>query len=224
MTPLSRFHLFTAAAMYFGAPAWMLMALAAVAKIISGDVGIDVAAGAVMFFGMLMISLAPKIAGLADVALTPGGAARFGGGRRLARSAAADLVLSMLMAPVAAFQVSVFLVGLALGHRVSWTGQVRDAYRVTWGEAARRLWPQTLFGLALLAIGLAGAGGGVAWAAPMIAGLMLAIPFAVVTADPRLGRWAERVGLCALPEEVAPCPPLARLTAQDRTDHPLKAA
>lgn len=222
MTPLSRFHLFTAAAMYFGAPAWMAMALAAVAKVFSGDIGIDVAAGTAMFFGMLMVSLAPKLVGLVDVSLTPGGAARFGGGWRLARSAAVELVLSMLMAPVVAFQVTVFLVGLAFGHRVPWNGQVRDAYRVEWGEAARRLWPQTLFGLALLVVGVAGAGAGVAWAAPMIAGLVLAVPFAVVTADPRLGRWAERTGLCALPEELAPCEPLARLAAQDAPEPPLK--
>lgn len=227
MTPLSRFHLFTAGAMYLGAPAWMLMALAAVAKIFSGDVGIDVALGTAMFFGMLLVSLAPKVVGLLDVALTPGGAARFGGGRRLVASAALELVLSMLMAPVVAFQVTLFLVGLALGHRVPWNGQVRDAYRVEWGEAARRFWPQTLFGLLLLGAGLGLAGAGaVAWAAPMIAGLLLAIPFAVLTADPRLGRWAQRRGLCALPEEVRPSELLARLDARapEPPLTPLKAA
>ena len=226
LTPLSRFHLFSAAAMYLGAPAWMLMAAAALGKIFADDLGIDVAIGTVMFFGMLMVSLAPKAIGLVDVALTPGGAARFGGGARLARSALADLVLSVLMAPVVAFQVTLFLIGLAFGRRMAWSGQNRDAYRVEWRDAARGLWPQTLFGLLLLGAGWGFAGAyGVAWAAPMIAGLALAIPYAVLTAAPALGRWAERTGLCALPEEIAPPETLTRLAAPlPAVPEPLKAA
>ena len=228
LTPLSRFHLFTAAAMYLGAPAWMLMAAAALAKVLSGDVGVDAAIGTAMFFGMLMVSLAPKLVGLVDVALTPGGVGRFGGAGRLAVSALAELALSVLMAPVVAFQVTVFLVGLAFGRRVPWTAQNRDAYRVEWRDAARGLWPQTLFGLALLVVGWGLAGGAaVAWGAPMIAGLVLAVPYAVVTAGPALGRWAGRVGLCALPEEIAPPEALRRLLARDDDEPPaapLKAA
>lgn len=223
LTPLSRFHLFSAAAMYFGAPAWMLMAAAAVGKIFADDVGIDVAIGAVVFFGMLMVSLAPKIIGLVDVALTPGGARRFGGGGRLAISALADVVLSILMAPVVAFQVTLFMVGLAFGYRIPWSGQNRDVYRVEWGDAARGLWPQTLAGLVLLSIGWGFAGGGaVAWGAPMIAGLLLAVPFAVLTAAPALGRWAERTRLCALPEEIAPPETLRRLAAPDSPEPPVR--
>jgi membrane glycosyltransferase len=104
-----------------------------------------------------------------------------------------------------------------------WTGQNRDAYRVEWRDAGRALWPQTLFGLALLGTGwgLAGAGA-VAWGAPMIAGLVLAIPYAVVTAAPALGRWAERTGLCALPEEIAPPDALRRLLQAEAPEPPLK--
>lgn len=227
LTPLSRFHLFTAAAMFFGAPAWMLMAVAAATKIFTGDAGIDVAIGTAIFFGMLMVSLAPKAIGLVDVALTPGATARFGGAGRMAGSSVAELVLSILMAPIVAFEVTVFLVALAFGYRIPWSGQNRDAYRVEWAEAARRLWPQTLFGLALLAIGWGFAGGGaVAWGAPMIAGLILAIPFAVLTTAPALGRWTERAGVCAVPEEIAPPETLRRLSGADPAPQvtPLKAA
>jgi membrane glycosyltransferase len=223
MTPLSRFHLLTASAMFLGAPAWMLMAVAAVTKILTGDGGIDVAIGTAMFFGMLMISLAPKAVGLVDVALTTGGAARFGGGLRLAISALAELFLSILMAPVVALQVTLFLIGLAFGYRVPWSGQNRDAYRVEWADAARRLWPQTTFGLGLLSVGWGLAGGGaVAWGAPMIAGLVLAVPYAVLTAAPALGRWAERAGLCAVPEEIAAPETLRRLLAPEGPEPPLK--
>lgn len=223
MTPLSRFHLFTAAAMYFGSPAWMVMIAAAGWKLVSGEGGVDAALGMVMFFGMLMVALAPKIVGVMDTVLTPGGVARFGGALKLAASVAAEFVLSTLMAPVVAFQVTVFLVGLGFGYRVPWTGQNRDVYRVEWRDAARGLWPQTLFGAALASATLVfGEPALLAWGAPVLLGLVLAIPFAVLTASPALGRWAERVGLCAIPDEIAPPEALRRLAAAGAPEPPLR--
>ena len=74
------------------------------------------------------------------------------------------------------------------------------------------MWPQSLFGLGLLvSIGLVKGLDTVAWSGPMIAGLVLTIPFAVLTAHPRFGRWAGRLGLCATPDEVAMPETLARL-------------
>jgi membrane glycosyltransferase len=116
-----------------------------------------------------------------------------------------ELVFGMLLAPVVALRVTIFLAGLAFGRKMAWGGQNRDAYALSWGEAARGLWPQTLFGLALGGAILTLYGWGtLAWAAPMVAGMGLAIPFAVLTADPRLGRLARRAGLCAVPEDIAP--------------------
>ena len=95
-----------------------------------------------------------------------------------------------------------------------WTGQNRDAYALGWWDAARGLWPQTVFGKALFMSILMLAGPmTLPWAAPMITGLCLAIPFAVFTASPAFGRWAQRVGLCAIPDEIAPPETLRRLAA-----------
>jgi membrane glycosyltransferase len=52
------------------------------------------------------------------------------------------------------------------------------------------------------------------WAAPMLLGLGLAIPFAVLTAEPALGRLGARTGLCAVPEERAETETLARVAAE----------
>ena len=50
--------------MYLGAPAWMLMTIAAASKMFDGDVGgIDVAFGIAMFFIMFAVSLVPKLLG-----------------------------------------------------------------------------------------------------------------------------------------------------------------
>ncbi len=211
--PVSRFQLFAAIMMYMGAPAWMLMTAMAAAKLLEGDISqVNLAFGVAMFFIMFAVSLMPKLMGLLDIALTPGGAARYGGRLRFALGGLAEAVFSILMAPVVALRVTLFLVGLACGRSVIWGGQRRDAYRLGWAEAARGLWPQTLFGLGLLvSITLAAGLTTTAWAGPIIAGLALSIPFAVLSADPGLGRRLARLGLCAVPDELALPPSLARL-------------
>jgi membrane glycosyltransferase len=214
LKPVGRFHLIAAIAMYMGAAAWMAMTAAAVLKLAEGDAAdIDLALGITMFFIMFSVSLAPKVAGWIDVALTPGGFARYGGRRRFAAGAAAETLFSALLAPVAALAATIFMIGLAFGRRIAWSGQARDLTRVSWAKAARAMWPQTLAGVGLAALLAWRAPEALPWAAPVLAGLTVSIPFAVLTASPRLGRWARRVGLCATPEERDPPAVLAALAA-----------
>ncbi|MEO1491103.1 MAG: glucans biosynthesis glucosyltransferase MdoH [Pseudomonadota bacterium] len=215
LRPTSRFQIFAAIMMYLGAPAWMLMTVAAASKMIDGDVGgVDIAFGIAMFFIMFAVSLVPKLLGMLDIALTKGGAARYGGRLRFAAGAVIETLFSILMAPVVAFRVTIFLVGLLFGKSMMWTGQNRDAYRLSWGDAWRGLWPQTLFGVSLAVAIVAIVGPGtLPWAAPMVAGLGLCIPFAVLTAHPAFGRWSQRVGLCAIPDEIEMPESIARVEA-----------
>jgi len=217
LRPTSRFQVLAAIMMYFGAPAWMLMTIAAASKLVTGDAGIDLALGMAMFFVMIAVSLVPKFLGMLDIALTPGGAARYGGRTRFALGGVVETVFSMLMAPVVAFRVTLFLIGLAFGRRMTWGGQNRDAYALGWAEASRGLWPQTAFGLGLVALIVVSVGAApLIWAGPMVAGLGLSIPFAVLTASPAVGRWARRIGLCATPEEVKASPLLTDVVAGAR--------
>jgi membrane glycosyltransferase len=199
---MSRFQIFAAIAMYFGGPAWMLMTLAAASLVFGGGGGqVDVVLGISMFFIMFSVSLVPKIAGWIDTALTPGGMARYGGRRRFAAGALAETVFSMLLAPVSALAVTIFMGGLLAGRTIVWSGQQRDLTRVTWRQAWRSMWPQTLLGGTLLGLLALKAPGALPWASPALAGLMLAAPMAVATASPVFGRWMACVGLCATPEE-----------------------
>jgi membrane glycosyltransferase len=226
LVPMSRFQIFAAIAMYFGGPAWMLMTLAAASKVVfdAGE-GVNWVLGVSMFFIMFSVSLVPKMAGWLDTALTPGGMARYGGSLRFAAGALVETVFSMMLAPVAAFAVTVFMGALFLMRRsIVWSGQQRDLTRVSWAQAIRTMWPQTLFGLALGTFFAATIPGVLPWAAPILAGLTLAVPFAVLTASPLLGRLAGHVGLCATPEE-RDMPPILRAISRDAagSNEPLAA-
>ncbi|MEM9012294.1 MAG: glucans biosynthesis glucosyltransferase MdoH [Pseudomonadota bacterium] len=216
LRPMSRFQIFAAIMMYLGAPAWMLMTLAAASKlVIGGDSGVNVAFAIAMFFIMLAVSFVPKVAGWLDVMLTPGGTRRYGGTARFLAGGLTETLFSVLLAPVVALRVTLFLIGLLFGRSVTWNGQERDAYRLSWRDAARGLWPQTLFGLALAAAIFALAPSVWPWAAPVLAGMTFAIPFAVLTASPAVGRFVTRIGLCAIPEERGLPEPLARVAAAE---------
>jgi membrane glycosyltransferase len=96
------------------------------------------------------------------------------------------------------------MVGLLFGKSVVWGGQSRDAQGLSWTTAAEHLWPQTLFGIAVCGALLIIAPPVFWWSLPLTAGYLLAIPFAVLTADPGLGRVLQRLGLCGIPEDFDP--------------------
>jgi membrane glycosyltransferase len=137
------------------------------------------------------------------VVLTKGGVARYGGWLRFLPGAALELAFSFLQGAVSTIRTSIFMVGLMFGKSVVWGGQSRDAQGLSWQTAARNLWPQMLFGASVC-----GALGVIApavlwWSLPLTAGYLLAVPFAVLTADPRVGRVLEMLGLCGIPEDFA---------------------
>ncbi|MEM6942401.1 MAG: glycosyltransferase family 2 protein, partial [Pseudomonadota bacterium] len=219
LKPVSRAQVFIALMMYVGPVAWMVMTIAAASKAFLPDPGgLDLALGVAMFFVMFGMSLVPKILGMVDVLLTKGGTRAYGGTARFLLSGLAEAVFSIIVSPIIALHVSIFVVGLLFGRSITWGGQNRDVHAVRWSEAARAFWPQLLLGLSILSAVLYAMGGsGLLWAGPLLLGLIGAIPFTVVSAAPRLGRWAVATGLCAVPEEVegmdVPADPGARHAA-----------
>lgn len=200
---LSRFQLFQAVLMYVAPPAWIVATFAAAWKGVTG--GFDatyIELGFWSFITIFLLSVTPKIAGVVDVLLTPGAIRSYGGPLRFGLSAVIELLASMIMAPIVAVYVSVFLIGLLFGRSVTWSGQNRDRLGVTLGTAVKAMGLQTLIGVVLATIitGLIG-GYAIFWALPVVAGLCLAIPFTVFTASQRFGYWTTRLGLFAIPEE-----------------------
>lgn len=206
----SRFQLLQAILMYLAPPAWMLMTLLAALKVFETDPGAFNASLAIgLFFAMFAMSLAPKLAGVIDVLAQRGGVARYGGAGRFLAGTGLEILFSMLMAPAMALRLTLFLIGLPFGKRIAWDGQIRDAYGLNWSTAWRALWPQVLFGTALCAILAVMQPMVLPWAAPVLAGLILAPVFAVATASPRVGRALARARLVSIPEEINAHPMLS---------------
>jgi membrane glycosyltransferase len=201
--PMSRFQLVWAILMFLGIPAWTLMiGLLPVAAWAAQDVAnYPVGLAAFLYVLFFTMYLMPKIAGLIDAVLTKGGVASFGGPIRFAVSAVLELVFSFLQGAVSTIRTTIFMIGLAFGKSVVWGGQSRDAYGISWRTAAENLWPQTLFGVVVCGLLLLIAPAVFWWSLPLTAGYLLAIPFAVITASPTLGRFFQKLGLAGIPED-----------------------
>ncbi|MBV1693839.1 MAG: glucans biosynthesis glucosyltransferase MdoH [Hyphomicrobiales bacterium] len=204
--PMSRFQLVWAILMFLGIPAWTLMIalLPIAAWQAQGVANYPVALAIGLYLTFYTMYLMPKIAGLIDAVLTKGGVARYGGPVRFAVSAVLELLFSFLQGAVSTIRTTIFMIGLMFGKSVTWGGQSRDAYGISWSTAIMNLWPQTLFGIVVCGALYVIAPTVLWWSLPLTAGYLLAVPFAVVTASPALGRWFQRVGLAGIPEDFAP--------------------
>ncbi len=200
---LSRFQVLQAILMYVAPPAWIAATFAAAWKGLS--MGFDptyLRLGLSLFAVIFFMSIAPKLAGMIDVCLTKGAVRSYGGPLRFGFSAVVEILASMLMAPIIAVYVSVFLLGLPFGRCVAWSGQNRDRLGVSFPSSLRTMGLQTVIGITLAIVLLLGAGAtALLWTLPMVAGLCLAIPFTMLTASRSFGRWTTRLGLFAVPEE-----------------------
>ncbi|MEM8627189.1 MAG: glucans biosynthesis glucosyltransferase MdoH [Pseudomonadota bacterium] len=218
LKPTSRVQLALAILMYLGAPAWMaFIGLGAVFAVSGGATAetYPFNQGVILFAVIITMSLMPKVAGVLGTLLSPAASAQYGGRLRTIVSALFEIVFSALIAPVVGFAIAVFAVGLMFGQKLDWRVQPRGVRAVDWREALGTFAPQTLFGLVFFVLLLQFAPGVLPWAAPVIAGFLVAVPLAVVSAMPALGSWTMAVRLCDIPEDHNPPVSLARVMGRD---------
>lgn len=208
LKPVSRFQLMFAIQMYLGSPAWMAMtAMGTILLALSNTpaaqyVPVEAGPGTVLFVIMMMMTFAPKIATIIDVLLTRSARRSYGGAFRFAFNIAAETLFMLLLAPLIALTHTIFLTRLLVFRRgVSWGGQMRQSHAVPWRLALTQLWPQTVAGCTVLGVVATKAPNEFWFALMGTAGLILAIPFAVATASPLVGRLFAQIGICRLPEE-----------------------
>ncbi len=203
LAPVSRIQLYLAIQMYIAAPAWILFILigAALASQSEQLEGMPVWGGVTLFAVLMTLNLMPKFMGLGQVLAEEARVESYGGRKRVIWGGVAEILVSMLTAPVVAFGLTLFLIGLLFGKRVGWDAQQRTRERLYWSEATRVLWPQTLAGLALTAWLTVSAPWALLFGAPMLISLLLAIPIAVLSTAPQISRWSMRIGLFDIPED-----------------------
>ncbi|WP_161993557.1 glucans biosynthesis glucosyltransferase MdoH [Muricoccus nepalensis] len=179
---LGRFQMLQAILHYVLGPLWFAMLpLAALNAATDGEGTPRGTLVALLVLGYATVHL-PRLAGHA-VALVQGA------GLPYLRTALAESLFLLLLDTIIAFDKTLTVLAHALGlRRGTWVAQHRAERRVSWGEAASLLWPHTAAGLAILAL-LAASGSAFAVLAglPAVAGLLLAIPFCVLTAAPDAG-------------------------------------
>jgi membrane glycosyltransferase len=202
MTAMGRWQLVQAILLFAGAPAWvLLLALAALNAALGGEVEMALLP-ALLLFGWAGY-YASKLVGYAEVLLRPARARPYGGWWRFLSGAVAELLFTMLFEPVCLFNKALFLGALPFGLKPGWAPQNRADRGVAWADALRLLWPHTLFGLAVSGAFAAVSPAALLWALPFTAGLVLAVPFCVMTAAPGFSGWLARRGVAATPEELA---------------------
>lgn len=235
---LSRIHMLTGVLSYVTSPMWLLV------LVLSSIVTIAAALSTHQYFQPGMYSLFPswpqyrdgEIAALLSMTITllilPKllGAVLalrvkalrrgFGGAARLLVSVFIEQLMSMLMAPTMMLFHTSFVVRAILGRNVGWDAQSRSDRGVRWLEALRRHAWHVCLGLSWGALIYALAPAFIWWMMPVIVGMLLPVPFTVLTSRASLGRRLRAAGLLLTPEESAPPPELLTLVRHE----PLLAA
>jgi membrane glycosyltransferase len=211
----SRFQLCFAMLMFLGSPAWVGLLVAgslALATAPSPAAVIEPTAGGALLAAVLFMWFSAKIATVIDVLARPALRRSFGGSPRFLASVAVETVFFLLLSPIMWVCHTLLFAGLPFGRALGWIGQTREDHRVSWRDALHQLWPQTLLGLACLALVGATQPSAVPWLFVLLAGgPALAVPLAVVSSWPGVGRAMVRLGIGRLPEETEPPEALKRL-------------
>ena len=125
----------------------------------------------------------------------------FGGAGLFILNFIIETVYSILLVPTLWFGHTIFLIGLLFGREIGWIGQTRDDHAVPFALALRNLWPHTLLGCSALGLLAVTQPAAIPYMMFLAAGPALSIPFAVITAIPRLGSLAARSASAGCPRK-----------------------
>jgi membrane glycosyltransferase len=124
-----------------------------------------------------------------------------------------EQLMSMLLAPTMMLFHSSFVLSALFGRSVGWDAQPRGDRGITWREGLMRHRWHLLLGLVWGAIILTLAPKFIWWMLPVLLGMVIAVPFTVLTSRNSLGRALKERNLLLTPEETSPPPELAALAA-----------
>jgi len=215
---ISRLHLLQGIGSYITAPMWLLFLL--VGLLISLQSQFippnyfphgatlfpqwplqDPVRSAYVFGGTMALLVLPKLLGWAATAARRHTRRGMGGALRGLVSVVLEVVVSALIAPVMMLMQSRAVAEIFIGRDAGWAAQRRDDGGFARGEFTRAYAFPTLLGAALGGSAYAVSTPLLLWMSPVVAGLVLAIPIAALTARASAGRALRALGLLLIPEE-----------------------
>ena len=130
-----------------------------------------------------------------------------------------ETLLSGLIAPVMMIFQSTAVGEILLGRDAGWQVQRRDDGGVTRGEIIRKYALPTLFGVAMAGTAYAVSLPLLLWMAPVILGLLLAVPIAILSSTAGSGVASRQPRLFGTPEQTSPLQVLIRANELANASH-----
>ncbi|WP_181704701.1 glucans biosynthesis glucosyltransferase MdoH [Chthonobacter rhizosphaerae] len=229
---VSRMHLLTGIMSYAASPLWLLLILAGLALALQAHFirpeyfkdefqlfpswpRID-PERALALFGLTMgVLFGPKIMGLIAFMLDGKARKASGGVLGLLGSFVFEVIVSALIAPIMMLIQTGAISEILMRRDAGWKPQRRDDGGLPLRELIHRHRWHMISGVALAAAALADSWVLLAWLAPAVTGLFLAVPISAMTGSAAIGRAVKRIGFLKTPEETNP-PEIRHLMASAR--------
>ena len=221
---VSRLHLLTGIGSYLTAPLWLIfLALGILISLQAQFVrpeyfskgslfpqwpAQDPVLAAWVFLGTMGLLILPKLLAFLLLLTQRETRKRFGGGFAALAGITIETLLSSLVAPVMMIFQSTAVGEILLGRDAGWQVQRRDDGGVPRSETVRKYALPTLFGILMAVAAYAVSLPLLLWMTPVIVGLLLAIPIALLTSS--AGNIGRAPLLFATPEQTSPPPVLIR--------------
>jgi membrane glycosyltransferase len=222
---VSRLHLLTGIGAYLTAPLWLIFLVFGIlislqAQFVRPEYfpkgfslfptwpAQDPVLAAWVFLGTMGLLLLPKLLAYMLLLMRTESRKQFGGGLRALAGILIETVLSGLIAPVMMIFQSIAVGEILLGRDAGWQVQRRNDGEVPRREVIRKYALPSVVGVVMAVSAYAVSLPLLLWMAPVIAGLVLAVPIAMLssTAGPNL----QRSRLFDTPEQTAPPKVLVR--------------
>ena len=211
---VSRFNILTGILAYVNSPIWLLSMVLGVVLAARKDGGgtgrlgggpNPVAVSGILYVFVMGLLLLPKFLGAVLLMQSPEKLRLFGSRAKVAMNVAAETLHSMLLAPILMLFHTLFVLASCCGAKVNWGPQTRaDERGRGWHTWMGILGIATVLALAAADVVMKELPSLLPWLVPVLAGPILAVPFAYFTASGRLGLRARAAGWFVTPEEVAP--------------------
>jgi len=223
---VSRMHMMIGIGHYFTAPMWgMLMLVGIAIPLFQGGIDFnevlhlspslywrhqDEEKVIRMFAITMVVLLTPKVLGYVAMLLDRVERRGCGGGIRALLSMLLETLLAALMAPVVMYVQSRGVAEVLAGKDSGWDAQQRDDGGISWPALIRGYGGLSVFGLFMGILAYAVSPSLAAWMAPVVVGMVLAIPVVALTSSRSAGTFMHRLRLMEIPEETAPPKVLVR--------------